>query len=490
MPNKLLSKSKYMNGLQCLKYLWLLFNDPQQVPGPDASTQRIFDQGHLVGELAKQLYPGGVDVPHADFKDNLRLTKELLATRLPLFEPGFFQDGLFSRLDILNPVAGDAWDIIEVKSSTSLKDENLHDISFQRHCCEKTGLKVNRCYLAVINNQYVKKGEIDPVGFFTLRDVTEQVDQVAEGIEDRIKAMQTVIASASCPEVRIGQCCNAPYDCPVLLCRQGLPQNNIFDLYRGGQKCYQLYYDGILTVADIPDGYKLNRSQQIQKTCEMNGLPHIDKSALKEFLAKIQAPVYYLDFETISPAIPLFDGMRPYQRIPFQYSLHVAGIPETRHSAFLAAGRNDPRPQLLRRLKKALGTTGSILTYNQSFEEGCLREMAQAFPEYAGWVDQICARMLDLLKPFQSFSYYHPAQRGSASIKHVMPAITGRGYDGLAIANGDAASGAYLAVTYGQATSEERRQVYADLEKYCGRDTEGMIWIVEKLKDICKQNLV
>jgi hypothetical protein len=308
MSRKLLSKSKYLNGLQCLKYLWLLYNAPESIPEFDASTLRIFDQGHLVGELAKKLFPGGIDIPDEDFSGNLRLTKQLLAKRKPLFEPGFYQDNLFSRLDILNPVGEDAWDIIEVKSSTSVKDVNLHDISFQRLCCQKAGLKINRCFLAVVNNQYVKHGEINPAEYFAMHDITDDVNLVAEGIEERIQEMLVAIASPTCPEIPIGEYCNSPYDCPVTLCREHLPKSNIFDLYRGGKKCYQMYYEGIMKVSDIPDDYKLGHSQQIQKACEISGVPHIEKEAIREFLSEIISPVYYLDFETISPVIPLFDG--------------------------------------------------------------------------------------------------------------------------------------------------------------------------------------
>jgi hypothetical protein len=486
MPKKLLSKSKYLNGLQCLKYLWLLYNAPESIPEFDASTLRIFDQGHQVGELAKKLFPGGIDIPDEDFSGNLRLTKQLLAKRKPLFEPGFYQDNLFSRLDILNPVGEDAWDIIEVKSSTSVKDVNLHDVSFQRLCCQKAGLKINRCFLAVVNNQYVKHGEINAAEYFAMHDITDDVNQIAEGIEERIQEMFAAIASPTCPVIRIGEYCNSPYDCPVTLCREHLPDSNIFDLYRGGKKCYQMYYDGILTVADIPENYKLGQSQQIQKTCEISGLPHIEKQAIKEFLNQIKSPVYYLDFETISPVIPLFDGTRPYQRIPFQYSLHKVDEKEIKHYSFLAEGQDDPRPGLLKKLKRDIGKEGSILTYNQSFEEGVLRELAEAFPDYAEWVDGTVVRMLDLLEPFRDFSYYHPDQHGSASIKKVMPAITGKGYDELEISNGDVASGTFLAVTFGEATEEEKVRALQNLEWYCGRDTEGMIWIVEKLKELIK----
>jgi hypothetical protein len=234
MSNRLLSKSKYMNGMQCLKYLWLVCNDPSKIPEVDASTQHIFDQGHLVDELAKQLYPEGINIPHDNFILNLNRTKESLKERKPLFEAGFMVNGIFARMDILNPAGTDAWDIIEVKSSASVKDENIHDVSFQKYCLEKSGLKINKCFLAFINNQYVKNGEIDPAGFLTIQEITNDVVAASEGIQNRIQSMVEAIASRECPEMPVGSYCSSPYDCPVTFCWEELLENNIFSLYRGG----------------------------------------------------------------------------------------------------------------------------------------------------------------------------------------------------------------------------------------------------------------
>jgi hypothetical protein len=487
MPNKLLSKSKYMNGLQCLKLLWLLINEPQKVPGPDASTQRIFDQGHLVGELAKKLFPGGISIPDANFKGNLERTRQLLAERKPLFEAGFLSNGLFSRLDILNPVGRSQWDIIEVKSSTSVKRENLNDVSFQKLCAEKGGLEINKCFLAFINNQYVRQGEIDPAQLFTIQDITEEVSQAGEGISERIARMFETMAAKKCPDIPIGAYCSDPYGCPVTLCWEELPENNIFSLYRGGKKCFDMFNSGILNIRDIPASVKLNRSQEIQKWCEINQVPHIEGEPIQDFLGTVHQPVHYMDFETINPAIPLFEGTRPYQKIPFQFSLHVGeGASRMQHYSYLAEGQGDPRPEFLRRLKESIGPVGTIVTYNQSFEEGVIKDLAQVYPGYGQWVEDVRPRLVDLLKPFQSFQYYHPQQNGSASIKHVLPALTGKGYDGMEIGDGDAASRAFLNVTYGEAAEAERQQVRTNLEKYCGLDTEGMVWIMEKLREIGK----
>ena len=234
MKGGLLTKSKYLNGLQCPKYLWTVLHEPVKIPEPDAATQYIFDQGHLVGELAKRLFPGGIDVPAEDFNSNINQTRELLRQRKPLFEAGICIDPLYSRIDILDPVGKDNWDIIEVKSSTSLKDINIHDVSFQKLCCEKAGLRIRNCKLTYINSRYVLNGEIDPNEFFILEDISTQVEEVSEGIEERVLNLLELILDKACPEVDIGKHCLIPYDCMLRpKCWEFLPENSIFDL-RGG----------------------------------------------------------------------------------------------------------------------------------------------------------------------------------------------------------------------------------------------------------------
>jgi hypothetical protein len=232
VSNKLLSKSKYMNGLQCLKLLWLVFNEPDKVPQPDSSTQHIFDQGHLVGELAKKLFPDGINVPYDNFRENINCTQQLLIARKPLFEAGFLSDKLFCRVDILSLASLNRWDIVEVKSSTSIKEENLHDVAFQKFCLQKQGMLINKCYLAFINNQYVKHGEIDPAQLFNVQDITEEVEAASEGIEDLIATMFESITSPRCPDIPVGSYCSNPYECAVTYCWEQIPENNVFTLYR------------------------------------------------------------------------------------------------------------------------------------------------------------------------------------------------------------------------------------------------------------------
>ena len=485
MP-QLLSKSKYLAGLQCLKLLWIQFHEPGRIPETDTVTQYLFDQGRLVGELAKRLFPEGIDISTEDFMGNIARTKELLAERKPLFEAGILAGKIYSRIDILNPINEDEWDIIEVKSSTSIKDVHVTDMSFQKHCCESYGLKIRSCFLALVNNKYVKDGEIDPHGLFNIHDITDKTIAVSEGIQDRIDIMLETVKALDCPEVSIGTYCREPYECPLVECWEFLPEDSIFDLRGGKTKQFSLYEEGILSIKDIPDDLQLSRQQQIQKECVLTGDTHIEKEEIRQFLDKLVYPLYYLDFETIGPAIPVYDGMRPYQTIPFQFSLHVVenGQSEPIHYEFLADGKDDPRPQILSELKKLLGFEGSIIAYNSGFEVGILKELVEAFPEYTDWLDGILERIVDLLKPFSSFHYYHASQKDTASLKKVLPAVTGKGYEEMGISHGMDASILYEKITYGDVTEEERARVREDLRKYCKLDTEGMIWIVKELEKL------
>jgi len=321
---------------------------------------------------------------------------------------------------------------------------------------------------------------------FTIEDVTDEVNEYSEDLEDRITQMLEIIDSPFLPEGFIGPHCSNPYDCPLTECWEGLPEHNVFTLYYGGKKSYELYNNGIFDITSIPPDYKLNDKQLIQCDSVINSETYIDKAAISEFLAELEYPLYYLDFETFATAIPLFDGVRPYQNIPFQFSLHVQEAPGSKpdHFEFLAEGKDDPRPALLRELQKAIGDSGSIVVYNQSFEKRVLRELGETFTEYAEWCDTVIDRIADLIIPFRSFHYYNPDQKGSASLKKVLPAVTGSGYEDMNIARGDDASLAFLSITFDELPAEEVEQMRTDLLKYCGLDTEGMVRIVEQLVDM------
>jgi hypothetical protein len=482
-----ISKSKFLWGSQCKKLLWYAYNAKDQIPEPDAAQQAIFDQGHEVGALAKSLYPGGIEVSAGvtDFEQVLQQSLEAAKARKPLFEAGFVYNGGFARVDILNPVGKDAWDIIEVKSSTDVKDVNLIDLAFQAFVSNGAGLNIRRCCLMHVNRDYVRRGPIDPKKFFKVDDVTKDASGLSRDIEPQLEDMFRAIRRRQEPDIQIGPHCSDPYPWPLQeKCWSFLPPDSVFNLYYGGKKCWRLFGDGIIRLSDIPDHVDLTDRQTIQRKVALTGQPHIDRKALASFLKRLKYPVGYLDFETFNTAIPLFDGLRPYQQVPFQFSLHQQPVPGTKpeHHAFLADGRGDPRPEFLNRLRDCIGDKGTVIVYNAKFEKGVLDGLADAFPDHAGWIGGLEARIIDLLEPFQSFDYYHGEQHGSASIKAVLPVLTGHNYTDLEIQEGGQASLEYLRVHFGDAPEAERRKVREQLERYCGQDTEGMVWIVAALR--------
>jgi hypothetical protein len=205
MKPLLLTKSKYISGIDCQAYLWLLVNDPSKIPEPNSEAKHRMEQGTIVGELATKLYPEGINISADDFKGNLKKTQDLLKERKPLFEAGFIHNmdegNIFARVDILLPVGKDEWDIIEVKSSTKVKELNLHDVAFQKYVCEKSGLKIRKCFLCHINNQYIKKGDIKVDELFEVENVDEKIGEKYAPVEDKIKELFEVIRLEKCPEV-------------------------------------------------------------------------------------------------------------------------------------------------------------------------------------------------------------------------------------------------------------------------------------------------
>ena len=485
-----LSKSKYLNGLQCHKLIWVLYNDKAKVPPYDASTQAIFDQGHEVGHLAKSLFPGGIEIEGDPwkYKELLDRTSEALKKRVPLYEAAVSFGNGFARTDILNPVEDGAWDLIEVKSSTEVKQVHLDDLALQKYVVEGSGLRVRKCILMHINTEYVRRGEIEVKKLFTLADVTDQVAALSPCIEPNLAGLVEVIRQKQVPDIAIGPQCDDPYTCILHeMCWAFLPEDNLLTLARFKKgEAFELIHQGILKIVDVPITTGLNPEQTIQRNAIRTGSPQIKPEKIRAFLGTLVHPIHYLDFETFQTAIPLFDGVRPYQKVPFQFSLDVVPAPGAApvHHSYLSEGRSRPDPEVLALLKEKLGDSGSIVSYNAAFEKGVLSQAVEAYPEYQDWWTVAQARFIDLLAPFRAFDFYHPQQAGSASLKVVLPALTGAGYEGLDIADGETASREYLRVTFGGADVAERARVRTQLEAYCGLDTMAMIRIVEELEKI------
>lgn len=484
-----LSKSKFMNGLQCEKLLWYHYNRKEDIPKPDANKQELFDQGHEVGEYAKQLFSKGVDVEwDAGFKEVLETSKKKLEERKPLFEAGFVNGNSYSRIDVLNPAGKDEWDIIEVKSSTKLKEEHIDDIAYQKYCCIGAGLKVKKCFLLSINSDYIRKGDTDVKQLFVQLDVTKEVNERFESIEKEVKSFNEIIAKKSCPSIDIGQQCNKPYECDLKhICWAFLGKNNVTELYRIGKKAFSLIDDGIHKIKDIPKGYNLNENQQIQKLSAVKNMVYVDAHSIKKFIESIEYPVYYFDFETISGAIPVFDDVQPYQQVPFQFSLHVQNEPggEVKHYEYLADSKKDFREELVKEMKKVIGDDGDIMAYHMSFEKKRIEELAELFPDYSDWLNSLLHRFVDLIIPFRNFSYYNPKQQGKAGLKAVLPAITDKSYEGMKISEGGEASREFMRITFKEKVSQEEKQkARKNLLKYCEQDTKAMIWIKDELERI------
>jgi hypothetical protein len=480
----ILSKSKYLSGLQCPKLLWRLIHDKENIPPYSEGTQAIFDQGHTVGFLAQSLFPGGVSIPReATSKEKLSLTQKALHTGKPIYDATFSAGGAYAQVDILAP-DGTQWDLVEVKSSTSVNDINLHDLSLQRYACEAAGLNVGKCILAHINNQYVRQGDLDLHQLFILEDQTSEVASSVQSVPDRLSELQQVLASKAVPEMPIGPHCSAPYGCVLQGdCWAFLPEHSVFDLYRGGRKAWSLFEDNVLSMSEIGSRISLSGTQAVQLAAVQTGRAQVDKPAIRQFLKGLAYPLWLLDFETFQTAVPLYDGTKPYQQIPFQFSLHRLDGPRTKpqHQFWLAEGRDDPRPGFLAKLKGALGAGGDILAFNISFERARLSELARQYPEHTDWLEHTNSRFVDLITPFRGFAYYHPDQHGSCSLKAVLPALTGKGYDGMEIAEGRAAARAFLRVEHGEMDPEEKQRVRKHLETYCEQDTLGMVWILDAL---------
>ncbi len=488
-----LSKSKYLHGLQCPKLLWYEYNRKAAIPPPDPVTQLAFDEGQRVGRLAQELYPDGVRVERLwDPEKQHERSVQMLKLGKPLFEAGFIYQRAYALADILVPAEEDRWDLIEVKSSTGVKEEHFHDAAFQLYTYEGAGVKIDKCYVMYVNGDYVRRGKIEPDKFFLREDIARQSRVLMQKIGGAVNSMLGVVAGKKEPDIRIGPHCRSPRDCPLQdVCWSFLPEkDSIFVLYSGGKRSFELLEEGIDKLTDIPDDYKLSYKQVIQVEAHRLKKAYIDREALREFLKRACYPLYFLDFETIRPAIPVYDLTRPHEPIPFQYSLNVVAEEGARpvHHSYLAPGESDPRPEVLKQLREFIGREGSIVAYNASFEKICLKRAAEAFPEYREWAKGLSDRFLDLLEPFQRFNYYHPAQAGSASLKSVLPAVTGESYEGMEIAEGGTASAEYYRATFGSKVSEqERGRVRKALEDYCKMDTMGMVRILEELKKKAKE---
>jgi hypothetical protein len=497
MPN--LSKSRFVSGAQCEKKLFFDVNRKDLKPPVSTQKQALFDAGHAIGFLAQQMFQGGLDATiEMNGKWSLAIdrTKSWIQKgQQTIYEAAFSIPNGFAALDILHNQNGERW-AIEVKSSTSVKEYHLNDAAFQYFVMNNAGFNPDRFFLMHINKQYVRNGNIDVQNLFHLEEITQQVLERQSWVSATHQRLVQMLVIGSEPQVAIGKHCSEPFSCDYQHhCWKHLPDNNVFNLYSPSGKDWQLYGAGVLAIDDIPVEFPLNPRQQLQVEGAKFQQSYFDKQAINEFVSQFIAPLHFFDFETINPVLPVLDGTRPFQQIPFQYSLHVSDINGNiqDHFEFLPdpsafkiglSLEEDPRYQLIQQLKSNIAQTGSIVAYNASFEIGRLKDLAASFPQEEAFLQSLIDRFVDLLIPFKKAWFYLPEMGGSASIKSVLPAIDPQfSYADLKVNNGGDASSIYLAGINGL-FQEEWTSTREALLRYCERDSEGMVVVYRALKGL------
>ena len=400
-------------------------------------------------------------------------------------------DGLFCSVDILRKNQS-GYDIIEVKSSTKTEYIHLDDVSYQYYVLFKSEIPINKVYVMYINNQYIRQGELDLRELFVMEDVTDKVIKRQSFVEKNIKDIQEYLLNEAEPERDIDVYCDEPYHCAYYdYCRHHLPRPSVFDIKNLWlSKKYGLYHDGIISFENIINRKpELNDKQMRQvEMVYYHKEDYIDRDKIKRFLETLSYPIYHLDFETYQTPIPEYDGVHPYEQIPFQYSLHIEHMDGTlEHKEFLAKEGTDPRRALAERLISDIPENICVLAYNMSFERGVIKRLAEQFDDLSEHLLNIGDNIQDLMISFKEQYYYTEAMQGSYSIKYVLPALFPNDpeldYHNLeGIHHGGEASAAFANMT--KLSPEEIERTRQNLLKYCGLDTYAMVKVLEKLREV------
>ena len=497
----MLSKSKFILGQQCHKSLWLSINGIKPTNPMDESSKDRLRAGDQVGDVAKELFPDGLEIEYlgSDFQKMCDITSNAIeAGETTLYEASFIEKGVFIRVDIMNKTSK-GWDVYEVKSSSSLRSYHQEDASLQWCVLQAVkGLKLNDTYVVTLNNKYEKDGDINPATLFTKHLLTDYVIRNQFEIENQLEDIKLVSISNNEPEIIIGPQCKKPHACEYLdRCwpKSTKEINSVFNLYRLNlDKKLAFYNQGIISFEQIKSDTKLSLTQQNQIKANEIKEPIINQSKIQDFINSVEYPISYFDFETFTDAIPLFDGQKPHMQMPFQYSLHIQKDAESNidsdieHFEFIASTKEDPRRVIAESMLQNIPKSGSIMAYNQSFEKNCIKSLAVHCPDISKELLALNNRFIDLIDPFRSGGYYHHEFKGSFSIKRVLPAICPNDkkldYKNLDINNGLMALSAYKKMR--NLSSDERISMRKKLFDYCWLDTYAMYAIYSKLLEIVK----
>lgn len=489
-----ISKSLYCSGVQCPKMLWLKTHHPEFFD-TSVVNQSVLTTGSEVGSLARGLFGPYAEVKYSDLSEMLRKTEKLITSGEKIIaEASFSYDGLFCSVDILKNLGEGNVELYEVKSSTSVSDIYLHDVAFQVYVLEKSGYSVQKACLIHLNRDYIRGKDLEIEKLFTVEDLTETVRLMQAEVQQRIASLKEYVSNTEEPDLTLGKHCFSPYDCGFWkYCSGGLPTPNVFDVSGMQLRTKCKYYDkGIISFAELLEKADLNPGQKIQVQFELEDqADHIEAENIREFLGTLTYPLYFLDFESFQPAIPLYENSRPFDQIVFQYSLHYLekkGDPLL-HKEYLAQPGRDPRRELAERLCQDIPLDVCTLAYNMQFEKTRIRELAQLYPDLADHLMNIHDNISDLMVPFQKKQYYTKAMQGSYSIKYVLPALfpddPELDYHNLdGVHNGAEASAAFAAME--KMSPEELEACRTNLLKYCGLDTYAMVRVLEKLEEKAK----
>ena len=496
-----LSKSKLIAFRQCPKRFWLEVHRPD-LREDSPQTQARFEVGYQVGDIAKRIYdPEGIgaviDFKTEGFKGAFERTAVLVSNfRQPVFEAGFKAAGALVFADVLLPASENGqrvWRMVEVKSATGVHDYHRDDIAVQTFVAKEAGVPLKSVALAHIDSSWVYPGDGDYRGLLTEADLTADAFARLGEVREWIADAQKIVALPHEPTVAVGPQCHDPFECGFCTyCNKDIPQPEYpvdwLPRLSPSQRT-QLAEKGVNDLRHVPDEL-LGDTQMMVKEHTLAGTVRFDAEGAAEDLAPYGLPAYFLDFESVQFAVPIWKGTRPYQQIVFQFSLHkLDKSGDLIQIGCLNLSGEDPSEAIARELIKVCGKRGPVFVYHAGFETARIRELAERFPELAKPLLAINERVVDLL-PIARNRYYHHSQQGSWSIKAVLPAaVPELSYDTLdGVVDGGTAMNAYCEAIQLGTTPERKREIQKQLLAYYSLDTLAMVRLWEfftgrKVKD-------
>ncbi|HMT39382.1 MAG TPA: DUF2779 domain-containing protein [Candidatus Saccharibacteria bacterium] len=492
-----LSKSEYMMFLKHPAWLWLKRHDKKKLPEPDANLQAMFDAGNLFEKYAEELFSDIVRVGFENYNEYLSMpdrTKKALADGAKVLTQGRFEAdidrySITCIVDVIELVEENTFDLYEIKSSTKVKPDHIEDLAFQVIVLEGAGYKVRNISVIYCNNSYVRHGEIDAKQMTCKEDVTIQVKSKLESTRRNIVAAINTIGLESMPDPTPRRVKLGGYKEWIDILLSIKPTDDKYSIYSLAQvtpeQIGNLEDMHISSIVDIPDTFELKPVQKRQIEATRLGEPLVDTGKIAKFIDKLEYPIYFLDYETLSSIVPPFDGLKPYQQLPFQYSLHILKSldADLEHREFLHTLDTNPVPELLAQLQSDIGDKGSVLVWYEGFEKTCNNLMAELQPDYAVFLAQVNDRVLDLMLPFKNGHYVDKDFMGSASIKNVLPVLAPElSYKDMDISEGATAQRLWMEAVYTDKNSEaEKAKLMESLRQYCELDTYAMVRIFEFL---------